>query len=129
MIKANEFNNLFQRGTSKPRIDTIRDTAKVAYVDGFHEELDYTIKKSVRNKVFDNGTIDGYMCVAIDGTQLFTSKKKCCLECLRNNGHNYHSCVAMLTVGDGPKLVVGFEMYKPAGSQDFVQNNTSTFGH
>lgn len=113
MIKENEFKNLFPKGTNIPRIDTIRDSTKVAYVDGFHKELEFIVKKSVRNKVFDNGTIDGYTVVAIDGTKLFGSNKKSCLECLRSNGHNFHSCVAMSTVGDGPKLVVEFEMYKP----------------
>ena len=98
MIKENEFKYLFQKGTDIPRIDTIRDTMKVANVKGLHDEIDFIIKRAVRNKVFANGTVDGYTVVAIDGTKLFGSNKKSCLECLNNNGHNFHSCVAMSTV-------------------------------
>ena len=113
MIKENEFKYLFKKRTSIPRIDTIRDTMKVTDVKRLHDELDFIIKRAVRNKVFANETVDGYTVVAIDGTKLFGSNKKSCPECLKNNSHNSHSCVAMAVVGDAPKLVVGFEMYKP----------------
>ena len=57
------------------------------------------------------------MVVAIDGTKFFGSNKKNCSECLKNtNGdktHCFHSGAVMSTVGIGPKLVIGFEMYKP----------------
>lgn len=55
--------------------------------------------------------------VAIDGTKFFGSNKKSCPECLKiNKGqktHCSHSGAVMSTVGIGPKLVIGFEMYKP----------------
>ncbi len=55
--------------------------------------------------------------VAIDGTKFFGSNKKSCPECLRNSKgekiHCFHSGAVMSTVGIGPKLVIGFEMYKP----------------
>ena len=41
------------------------------------------IKKTKRNKVFADGTIDGYTVAAIDGTKLFESYKKCCEECCK----------------------------------------------
>jgi hypothetical protein len=44
--------------------------------------LVYTVKKSIENKVFANGTIDGYTVAAIDGTKIFGSYKKCCPDCL-----------------------------------------------
>jgi len=113
MIDENEFKNLFQKRAGFPRIDTIRDTIKVTDVKDLHDEIDFIIKTAVRNKVFANGTIDGYTVAAVDGTKLFGSNKKSCPECLRNKGHNSHSCVAMAIVGNAPKLVVGFEMYKP----------------
>ena len=34
MIKNNEFNHLFSRGTRLPRVDTIRDTLKVIGIKG-----------------------------------------------------------------------------------------------
>jgi hypothetical protein len=37
---------------------------------------DHIVKQSVENKVFQNGTIDGYTVVAIDGAIFFESNKK-----------------------------------------------------
>lgn len=113
MIKNNEFVKLFPRGTKVPKIDTIRDTLKVIDINGLKESNQHIIKKAVENKVFENGTIDGYNVVAIDGTKFFGSNKKSCEECLKNDNHSFHSGVVMSTVGEGPKLVIDFEMYKP----------------
>lgn len=125
MIKNNEFSKLFPRGTKLPQVDSIRDTLKVINIDGLKIINQHIVKKAVENKVFDNGTIDGYMVVAIDGTKFFGSNKKSCPECLKNtNGektHCFHSGAVMSTVGFGPKLVIGFEMYKPG--QDSVSKD------
>lgn len=40
------------------------------------------VKKSVENKVFRKGTIEGYRVAPIDGTKIFGSNKKSCNECL-----------------------------------------------
>lgn len=37
-----------------------------------------------KNKVFENGTIDGYTVIAIYGTKFFGSNKKGCPESLKN---------------------------------------------
>ena len=62
---------------------------------------------------------------AIDGTKLFGSNKKSCSECLKNTigekTHSFHSGAVMSTVGIGPKLVIGFEMYKPG--QDSISKD------
>ena len=113
MLKGNEFRNVFRRGSRLPQIDTIRDTLKVIYLDGLEVILENTIKKAIKNKVYRNGTIDGYMVGAVDGTKFFGSKKKSCPKCLTSKGHNYHSGVVMSTIGDGPKMVVGYNTYKP----------------
>jgi len=117
MIKNNEFSKLFPRGTKLPSIDAIRDTLKVIDLDGLKHVNQQIVKTAVENKVFENGTIDGYMVVAIDGTKFFGSNKKSCSECLKNTKgdktHSFHSGAVMSTVGLGPKLVIGFEMYKP----------------
>ncbi len=113
MIAENEFGNVIKRGTELPQIDTIRDTIKVIDLDGLEVILTHTVKKAIKNKVFSNGTIDGYMVGAVDGTKFFGSKKKSCPKCLTSKDHFYHSGVVMSTVGNGPKLVVGFDTYKP----------------
>jgi len=118
MIKNNEFSKLVPRGTKLPQIDAIRDTLKVMDIDGLKQINHHIVKKVVENKVYENGTIDGYMVAAIDGTKFFGSNKKNCSECLKNTKdnktHSFHSGAVMSTVGSGPKLVIGFEMYKPS---------------
>jgi len=117
MIKNNEFSKLFPRGTKLAQVDAIRDTLKVIDINGLKQINQHIVIKSVENKVFEKGTIDGYTVVAIDGTKFFGSNKKSCPECLKNNKgkktHYFHSGAVMSTVGIGPKLVIGFEMYKP----------------
>jgi hypothetical protein len=117
MIQNHEFSKLFPRGTKLPSIDAIRDTLKVIDLDGLKHVNQQIVKTAVENKVFENGTIDGYMVAAIDGTKFFGSNKKSCSECLKNTKgdktHSFHSGAVMSTVGLGPKLVIGFEMYKP----------------
>jgi hypothetical protein len=57
--------------------------------------------------------------VAIDGTKFFGSNKKSCSEYLRNKTHCFHSGAVMSTVGSGPKLVIGFDMYRPGQDSSF----------
>ncbi|MDR3585792.1 MAG: hypothetical protein P4L59_10790 [Desulfosporosinus sp.] len=73
MIKNNEFNKLVPRGTKLAQVDAIRDTLKVIDINGLNQINHHIVKKSVENKVFENGTIDGYTVAAIDGTKLFGS--------------------------------------------------------
>jgi len=73
MIKNNEFRKLFPRGTKLAQVDTIRGTLKVIDINGLKQINQHIVKKSVENKVFKNGTIDGYTVVAIDGTKFFGS--------------------------------------------------------
>ena len=117
MIKNHEFSQLFPRGTKLPQIDAIRDTLKVMDIDGLKQINQNIVKTAVENKTFENGTIDGYMVAAIDGTKFFGSNRKSCSECLKNTKgektHCFHSGAVMSTVGIGPKLVIGFEVYKP----------------
>ncbi|MHB8076675.1 hypothetical protein [Desulfosporosinus fructosivorans] len=112
MIKNNEFSKLFPRGTKLPQVDTIRDTLKVMDINGLKQNNQHIVKKAVENKAFENGTIEGYTVVAIDGTKFFGSNKKSCTECLKNTKgqktHNFHSGAVMSTVGIGPKLMIGF---------------------
>jgi hypothetical protein len=61
-------------------------------MDGLTEQLDFTVKKSIRNKVFDNGTIERYVVTAIDGSQISSSKKKSCINCLKNNEFTMKRC-------------------------------------
>jgi len=53
----------------------------------------------------------------MDGTKFFGSYEKCCCNCLstviKQKTEYYHSEAVMSIIGDGPKLVIGFEMYNP----------------
>ncbi|AFV02379.1 hypothetical protein DHBDCA_p1350 [Dehalobacter sp. DCA] len=68
-------------------------------IDGLKQINQDTVKKAVENKAFENGTIDGYMVAAIDGTKFFGSNKKNCSECLKSTKaekiHYFHSGAVM----------------------------------
>ncbi len=76
MLAENEFRNVSRRGSRLPQIDTIRDTLKVIDLDGLEVILENTVKKAIKNKVFSNGTIDGYMVGAVDGTKFFGKQEE-----------------------------------------------------
>ncbi len=121
-IRSNDFINIISKKIKLPQIDTIRDdTLKVTYNQGLYRMHSKIIKKVKRNKAFDEGTIDGYTVVAIDGTKLFGSYKKSCNECctttVRNKKTQYfHSAAFMSLIGKEPRVIIDFELYK--GSVD-----------
>ena len=115
LLKENEFGNILSRSEKFSSIDTIRNTLKVIDLCGLRNINKKIIKKAIRNKVFSNGTIDGYTVAAIDGTKIFGSNKKSCIKCLSmeiiNRKHYYHSASVMSLVGSGLNLVLDYEMY------------------
>jgi hypothetical protein len=119
MIKENEFKNILPKGIKLPQIDAIRDTLKVIDIKGLRGMLKYGISKARDNKVFEAGMINGLTVVAIDGTQTFNSDKKSCENCLKSfkkgkkEQRNSHSSMVLSTVGEGARLVIDFEQYKP----------------
>jgi hypothetical protein len=124
MLKENEFNKLFTRGTKLPKIDTIRDTLKIIDIKRLKEIKQHFVKKAFKNKVFEKGTIDGHTVVAIDGTKFFGSNKKSCTEYVKNNHHSFHSGAIMSTVGSGPKLVMSLKtLYKTIKARWDIENS------
>ena len=97
MIKNHEFSQLFAQGTKLPQIDAIRDILKVMDIKGLKQINQHKVKTAVENKTFENGTIDGYMVAAIDGTKFFGSNKKSCSECLKNTKDLMNNRVSIMT--------------------------------
>ena len=116
MIKTGEFNNMFSSKSGLPKIDAIRNSLKSVELSSLRKMNQSIIKKAVRNKVLDEGTVDGYTVAAIDGTKLFYNADPHCDDCLftKNKGREYysHSCAAMSLIGKGANLVLDYEMYK-----------------
>ena len=71
MIKTGEFNSMFPSIEGTPKIDAIRNSLKSVKLGSIRKMNLNIVKKAVRNKVLDEGTIDGYTVAAIDGTKLF----------------------------------------------------------
>jgi len=82
MIKAGEFNNTNGITGGVPKIDAIRNSLKPVKMSSLTKINQSIIKKTIRNKVLDEGTIDGYMVAAIDGTNLFNSQSPHCDDCI-----------------------------------------------
>ena len=116
MIKAGEFDNIFLRKISIPRIDSVRNSLKTVSLNILRRINKNIIKKSVRNKVLDGGTINGYTVIAIDGTNLFNTQKPYCDDCIHTNkrGKIYyaHNAAVMSLIGESTNLVIDFEMVK-----------------
>lgn len=75
-IRSKDFQGVISRKTKLPQIDVIREVFKridLSTLDNFTSSI---VKKAKANKVFRNGTIDGYIVAAIDGTKLFGSNIK-----------------------------------------------------
>lgn len=115
-IKAGEFNNIFASETNLPQVDSIRNTLKKTDLEGLRKINNAIVKKAIRNKVFEDGTIEGQVAVAIDGTQILDSKKKKCRSCLTMNkrgvSHYTHNATVLSFIGNVPNIVIDFEMYK-----------------
>ena len=120
MIKSGEFNPMVSCNDRVPKIDTIRSSLKTVNINCLRSINSSIIKKAVRNKVLDEGTIDGYTVAAIDGTRLFRTEKTHCSDCLHtsNNGkqYYYHECSVMSLIGDNANLVVDCEMARRRGN-------------
>lgn len=65
MIKDNEFQKLYKRGTKIPKNDAIRDALKMLDLYKLQKLNRSIVNKVFRNKVFNEGTISGYVVAAI----------------------------------------------------------------
>jgi hypothetical protein len=118
LLQKNRFKNLLPKETKMPLIDAVRRSLSDFDLDGLKDFHSHIVKTTIENKVFRNGTIDGLKVVAIDGTELFESTKKCCDKCLTRddkNGtkHYFHTSVVCATVGSDPHIIMGQEMLEP----------------
>jgi hypothetical protein len=111
------FLHLFPKGTRLPKIDAIRETVKSMWLEDVQFMYDGLIAKIIENKVLRENTINGLRVAAVDGVELFSSKVKCCEDCLTRevNGEDeyFHKAVVSMTVGSDPHIALGVEMLGP----------------
>jgi predicted transposase YbfD/YdcC len=116
MIKAGEFNNMHSRDDNLPKIDAIRNSLKSIDLDALCQINKRIIRKAIRNRALSTGTIDGKTVAAIDGTNLFNTRKPSCDDCIRRNGYGKvyyaHSCTVMSLIGESTNLVIDYEKRK-----------------
>lgn len=117
-IKRNKFKKVLPKKTLIPDIDPIRRSLSDFDLDGLKVMNNHVIKKTIKNRVFKNGTVDNLKVAAVDGVELFDSTKKSCDKCLTRvdkNGvtHYFHRSVVCATVGADPHLIIGQEMLEP----------------
>lgn len=118
MLKRNKLKKLLPKNTKMPYIDAVRRSLSDFDLDGLKDFHSHIVKTTIKNKVFRNGTIDGLKVVALDGTELFESTKKCCDKCLTRNDkngtkHYFHTSIVCATVGSDPHIIIGQEMLEP----------------
>lgn len=105
-----------------PKVDTVRDVltrTDASEIRGIHESV---IERVKRNRVLRptgaKGTIGPYVVAAIDGVELFSSRKKCCPGCLNRKHQNgateyFHRSVVCASIGSSPHVIFGQEMLRP----------------
>lgn len=118
LLKRNKLKKLLPKKTKMPYIDAVRRSLSDFDLYGLKDFHTHIVKTTIENKVFRNGTIDGLKVVAIDGTELFESTKKCCDKCLTRNDkngtkHYFHTSIVCATVGSDPHIIIGQEMLEP----------------
>jgi len=116
-MNKKRFLNLLPKGTRLPKIDAIRETVKSMELENVKAMYKGIINKTVENKVLREGTINGLRVAAVDGVELFSSKAKCCEDCLRREvkgeDEYFHKAVVCMTVGSDPHIALGAEMLGP----------------
>jgi len=111
------FKNLFPKGTRLPKIDAVREIVKEMVLNDVRSMFDGIIDKAIENKVLRENTINGLRVSAVDGVELFSSKVKCCENCLtrkvKGEDEYFHKAVVCMTVGSDPHIALGVEMLGP----------------
>ncbi len=114
LIKAGEFNEIYSLKGQVSQIDAIRNSLKSINLNMLRRINQKIVRKTVRNKVYKEGTIDGYTIAAIDGTNLFNIRKPSCDDCIytsrRGKVYYAHVCTVMSLIGDGVNLVIDYDM-------------------
>jgi hypothetical protein len=111
------FRNLLPKNTRIPKVDAVREIVKSMYTEDVRAMYDSIIEKTVENKVLRENTINGLRVSAVDGMEMFSSRIKCCEDCLTREvkgGEEYfHKAVVCMTVGCDPHIALGAEMLVP----------------
>jgi Transposase DDE domain len=116
-IRVGRFRKLLPKGTRVPFIDAIRESLSTYELSVLYEAHREIIQTARRNKVFQQGTIGGWVVVGLDGVELFESTKKCCDQCLTREKegitHYFHRGVGCMSVGSDPHILLGIEHLHP----------------
>jgi hypothetical protein len=112
VVRAGGFDGVLGK-MAKPSADTIGYALERMKVEEVREYNSLIIQKARYNRVFCGGTVDGYVVVGIDGTELYATKAKSrrcdvCSVRVKGSGEEYYErVVAASYVGEGPSLVLG----------------------
>ncbi len=106
-----------------PKVDAVRDALARLDPKEIQRIIGTVIRKIRRNRIFAGGTIGPYKVMAIDGVELFSSRKKSCPGCLSRQLKSgemeyFHRSVVCGSVGTDPHIVLGQEMLRPCDGSD-----------
>lgn len=101
-----------------PKVDAVRDGLSLTDPEETKGILTDTVSRIRKNGVLRGGTIGGYVTAAIDGVELFCSRKKSCEKCLSRKTASgeveyFHKSIVCATVGSNPHLILGMDMLGP----------------
>lgn len=98
-----------------PKVDAVRDALSLTDPEETEAILNAVVSKIRKNAVLRGGTIGGYVTAAIDGVELFCSRKKRCGKCLSRTTASgeteyFHKSIVCATIGSSPHLILGQDM-------------------
>ena len=98
-----------------PKVDAVRDALSRTDPEEIEGILTAEVSRIRKNGVLRNGTIGGYVTAAIDGVELFCSRKKQCRKCLTRKTASgepeyFHKSIVCTTVGSNPHVILGQDM-------------------
>lgn len=124
LLKQGYFNKALKKQKAKGSADTFGYALAGSGVDQLKQFNDHIIEKARYGKAFQNGTIDGFSFVALDGTEVLRTQSEHwrCSKCrktvrTRDDGSeevDYHeNLVGAAYVGRPPNLVLGLARIAP----------------
>lgn len=129
-LKKGRFRQLISIDEKMPSShDVVRQALVKWDLESHQASHDLFIHRFKQNKGPRQGTVDGWRVAAIDGFELFTSKSRCCDECLTRqltSGETeyFHRGVVMQKVGGDPRIIYETELLKKKDGSDKAEGET-----
>ncbi|MFC4602060.1 transposase, partial [Cohnella hongkongensis] len=129
-VKKGRFRQLVPAKEKMPSHDAVRQALMKWDMESHRANHELFVAKFKQNKGPRQGTIDGWRVAAIDGVEMFSSKSRCCEECLTRQlttgeTEYFHRAVFLQKVGGDPRIVYETELLKKKDGSDKAEGEVA----